>query len=260
MEDLIKTTQNKDGKAYVKEVNYFSGLREVWKAPRRESNFFDKITEELNEIFCGRSYDEFLGSELHPHLKVIDQEYGICTAFIDLEWDPSMPIQNITNSAKLPLFFILEVWFRQCDRNMGTTRHLKVKSVSESTGILCPIDNGFSLMGIDRSQIETGLNLDPNSIQNLLASSFVTSWDEIESALNEVEAMPIEKMVGDAAGCILTDNNCTSETRQFIHDYAHTLIHYLSERRTLLRESIKIWWTQYKDATKTIENPPAAFA
>lgn len=230
-----------ESKEYVRRVRLQDGSDLVWKAPRPHSDLFTSLREQFNEILCGSLFDELIDSKLYPRLYELDQQFGVATNYIDQEWDPNVATTH-TNSDKLNVFFGLEVWLHQQDRNMEAVRHLRVKTYADNSSFVCPIDNGFSLMYVDESKVDAVADLDPQSIDNLLSSSFMTSASDIDSIVQIIDGIDIHRVVYDIASCFIGTCSFTPTTRAFIFCYAQRVEDYLKTRRPLLKSSLEEWW------------------
>lgn len=230
-----------ENKEYVRRIHLQGDSDLVWKAPRPHSDFFTSLREQFNEILCGYLFDELIGSRLHPRLYEIDQQFGVATNYIDQEWDPNAATSH-TNSDKLNVFFVSEVWLHQQDRNKEAVRHLRVKTYADSSSFVCPIDNGFSLMYVDKSKVDAAADLDPQSIDNLLSSSFITSASDIDSIVQVIDCVDIHRVVYDIASHFIGTCSFTPTIRGFIFGYAQRVEDYLTTRRSLLKSSIEEWW------------------
>ena len=242
-------------KEYVKKVHFDDGSIGVWKAPRKESDFNTKLKEQFNEIFCAKVLDEYVDSCLRPELFDLDQEFGILTTFIEEEWSNTTDNSVLSNSSKLPSFFVFDIFFHQKDKGLGAERHLRIKIMPDGSRCLCAIDHGFSLMGISQTELEPRMDLTPEYFDNLLTAGFINTWSDVESALYVIDSIGIERIVMDTARHIVSTCNLTSETRQIIFKYAYELVDYLHERRKLLRPALEEWWSAKKGNIEKQEVP-----
>ena len=244
-----------ENKEYVRLLHFEDGIDLVWKAPRPNSDLYTGLREQFNEIFCGRHFDEAINSRLEPRLYALDQQYGVLSNYIDQEWDANS-VSSYTNSDKLNIFLGSEVWLHQQDRNKDAVRHLRVKTYTDNSSFVCPIDNGFSLMYTDESKIDTSADLDPQSIDNLLSSSFITSASDIDSIVQVIDGVDIHRVVFDVASHLINTCSFTPTIRGFIFGYAQRVEDYLKTRKSLLAPSLKEWWT-FKIENKEKQEIPA---
>lgn len=258
MKKAILRTEILENKSYVKMIHMEDGKDLVWKAPRPDSDLETQLREQFNEIFCGKVFDELIDSKLEPELYDLDQEFGITTKYIDQEWSPNRDLSSYTNSDKLNVFFGLEVWFNQQDRKKEATRHLRVKTNTDNTATICPIDNGFSLMGIDESKSDPGSNLNYQFIDELLSSSFITGAPDIETAIVVIDSVDVDRIVLDTATHFIGTCSFSPTIRQFIFGYSKRLIDYLEVRRTLLKVALEEWWISKKGSFEKPEVPANA--
>lgn len=255
MKKTILRAEILENKDYVQALRYLENGKEVWKAPRPDSDFESKLREEVNEIFCGRVYDELIDSCLSPRLQDLDHRFGVVTNYIDQEIDLTKEISNYSNSDKLNIFFGLEVLLHQQDRNKDASRHLRIRSNENGTSTICPIDNGFSLMFIDESKKDPSNDLDADFINNLLSSDFVSSRSDIDTICILIESMDLRRLVYDTVVHIVGTCSLSPTVRGFIFSYAERLVEYLEARRALIKDSLVNWWVIKRESIEKVEIP-----
>lgn len=244
-----------DNKDYVLKLRLEDGTDVVWKAPRPNTNPESQLREQYNEILSGWVFDELIDSRLEAHLEQVNQEFGTVTNFIEEDWDSNRSLASYTNSDKMPIFFGLEVWFHQQDRNNGASRHLRIKINNDLTATICPIDNGFSFMFIDGSQTDPRKDLNPEFIDGLLSATFVSSESDIETVILVIDSVDVNRIVQDVASHFVTTCSFTPNTKSFIYGYSRQLISYLEKRRELMKSAIRGWWRLKSEGIKKVEVP-----